>query len=427
MTARLLGIATAVTLACLSRVTLADPAAESRFHDALARRYYARGQYEEAAREFIYEQRIAPNSRVVFNIGLCLYQLRRPEEAYMSFEEYLASDDQNQDRRATATQLRDRLAAEIARITVTTSPPGARIFVDDRAHGDYGTSPRTIAVAPGTRRVSVELAGHHPAEAAARVERGARIEMAFTPTRIVGALHVASSTRSVAKVKNADGEVIAHGQTPLSVPLPPGVYEVSAATPGHADQSAVAVVREGETTTEMLVPRPLPKPTGDITVTSNISGAMVELDGRRVGFSPTVLGGIEVGEHQLRVHAQGTLAWHDRVIVRAGERAWVTVTLDQPASTIRSPVTWVVGGVGLGALVAGGVTGLLALRNHNEYESATGQERKDLQERGKTLNIATDILLGVGIAGTAAALALYWGTAERRGGSSTAVIARGEK
>jgi len=186
----------------------------------------------------------------------------------------------------------------------------------------------------------------------------------------------------------------------------------------------MAVVQEGATAIVKPTPEELPAPTGEITVTSNIAGAVVELDGQPAGFTPLVLSELGTREHDLAIRADGTLPWRGPVEVRPDERAWVTATLEPPARTVRSPATWVFGGVGLASLATSGVLGFFAASAHADYEETRSAGDREL---GLGLNRAGDVALVTGLLATGAATALFFVTAREEGHPSRATIARGER
>ncbi len=421
-------LASALAVLGLAGHARADAAAQARFHDDLARKAYEHAHDRQALEEFFLEQRLAPNPHTTFNIALCFEQLKRSEDAYQSFGEYLASDDKDAGRRDYATKALSRLEQKVARVNVTSDPPGARIYVDEREFGDYGTTPRAIAIAPGKHKVWVERAGYHKAGRTINVKAGKLVQAKLAPVRITGKLHVEAPVAAAVDVTTPDGVVVATGKTPFDATLSPGAYQVVVRAKGYQPAKSVASVSEGKTTTRTAALSRLPAATGDVTVTSNVAGAIVTLDGQRAGFTPTVLPRLGTGTHQLHVEGQGLLPWTGVVPVHEDERSWVTVSLESPARTTRSPVTWVTGGVGVALLVAGGVVGAMAISNHNDFENApSGTDRTTLVDRGHSLNTATTVLLVGGVAVTGAATALYFLTAHNEERPSSATVSRGAR
>lgn len=418
-------LSTGLFVCALSGTASADPAAEARFHDDLARQRYGAGDFEGAAREFFIEQRVAPNPRITFNLAVCFEQLHRDDDAYLYFSEYLGSDDQDKERREHADATVKRLEKRIARVLVKSTPPGADILVDQKEHGSYGKAPRVIAVSPGEHHIWAELSGFRPAETTVSVKKGEAVEVALAPVQIVGTLKVASAVPGQVEVRTPGGDTVAQGATPLTASVPVGPYQITVRAKGYLPWTGLTNVEADasvETTATLQVS---PAETGDITVTSNVPGALVELDGQPVGFSPTVLSGIAAGAHQLRARAPSVLSWSGKIDVAAEQREWVTLALEKPTKVQHSSATWVVGGLGVASLCASGVFGLLAANAHRDFETASlDADRAALRDRGITMNTAADVLLVTGAVALAAGVVLYFTSAEARQRESSAAIAR---
>jgi outer membrane receptor for ferrienterochelin and colicins len=404
---------------------LADPAAQARFHDELARGHYKAGRFEQALREFFLEQRISPNPRIAFNIALCFQDLKRNEEAFQYLSEYLASDDADPERRSYAEKAVEVLKRGLALVRIVSEPPGAAIYIDRRELGSYGTTPKVVALTPGEHQVWAELAGYSTAAGTVVAKTGEELPLSLAPERIVGRLVVSSPVAGQATVRGAGGDTVARGDTPLHAELPPGSYEVTVAAGGHLPWTGLARVEAAEDASVEAAPVAAPEPTGSITVTSNVQGALVELNGSPVGFSPTVLSSVGVGSQRLRLVSPGLVPWAGDVQVRADERSWLTVSLEEPRTVRTSPATWIAGSVSAAALLTSGVLAIFAAKTHSDFEnSATGAERNALRERGITLNTAADVALVTGAAAAATAAVLYFTTREVRGRPSSASTTR---
>jgi outer membrane receptor for ferrienterochelin and colicins len=406
----------------------ADAAAQARFHDEQARAHYEHGRYEDAIREFYESLQLAPNPRITFNIALCFEQLKRPADAFMLFREYLDSDDPSAERQTYAQAAAEKLVPKIARFEIKSDPPGARIYVDRRELGDYGRTPRVIALQPGEHKVWVELEGYRPAESKAEAALGGLATVQLAPQQILGGLLVDSPVEGRAEIRTAEGKVVSEGSTPLQAKIPPGPYEITVHASAYSPWRGLAAVEADHDVTLKASPTPLPKPTAEVTVTSNISGAVVTVDGKPAAFAPSVLSGLSVGRHEFLVESPDRLPWQGPVELRASERTWITVSLEEPADTSRSPATWVVGGLGALSLVSSIVVGGVALSTHSEFESAVNDpNRGALRDRGQALNTAADVLLVTGVAGLAVGTILFFATEGESGTPSEASVTRGER
>lgn len=423
----LAAVAAVLCATAAPRPASADDAAQARIHDALARSHFEAGRYEAALREFFLEQRIAPNPRISFNIGVCLLRLRQRDDAYMAFQEYLAGGDDDVERRGVAEQQVADLEPQVARVRVESEPPGAAVFVDQREHGRYGVTDRTLALPDGEHTLYFELAGHRSAQVTVTAVRGQVVRAAATLERVVGRLEVSAPSGGQVLVLDAGGEAVARGPSPLVASLDPGDYRVEVIADGHEPWRGLAHVDADETHEVRAAPTPLPPPTGAVTVTANLAGAVVSLDGEDVGFTPLVLNDLREGLHDLRVSRAGLQPWDGTVRVGADVRSWVTVSLAEPTVETRSPATWVVGGAGASLLAGWAVVGGLAIANHNDLERARrtpGQPTAAIASDGRRLNIAADVLLVSGLVTTAVAVVMYFTTRRSEVRESTAVQSR---
>lgn len=430
----MIGLRGALSISALAALCLttgmaqADPAAEARFHDELARSHYQARRFEAALREFFLEQRISPNPRIAFNIALCFQELKQPEEAFLYFNEYLAGADQDAERRSYAERTIEALKPRLARLLVTSKPAGAHIFIDRKEFGSYGQTPKVVAIAPGEHEIILELEGYRAATAKIASRRGEQVAIELSPVRIVGTLKVSARVKGRGFVRDAAGETLAHGELPFEATLPPGSYEVSVHAPGHLPWSTLSRVEADARAEVSAAPQPAPAKTGDITVTSNVPGALIEVNGEPAGFSPTVLSNLAVGSHNVKLRTPGRLPWLGKVAVNPDQRAWLTVSLQEPPVVRRSVATWIVGGAGAAALITSGVLFALAVQAHDDFESAPARSNSAvLRERGLALNRATGVaLITTGVA-AGATLALYLATGERRGDPSSASLSQSKR
>lgn len=420
-----------VLTACLlaSGTAHADPAAQARFHDEIARSEYEKGRFQSALREFFLEQRVSPNPRIAFNIALCFQELKRDQEAFHYFSQYLASDDTDAERRGYAERTVEALKRTLALIRVESVPSGASIYVDRKELGSYGQTPGVVAIAPGEHEVFVELAGYRPTSGKVLAKAGEEVQLALAAARVVGRLQVTSAQAGQLVVRGASGETVQSGALPFSGELAPGTYELSVTARGHLPWSGVVSIEADKAVEVVAVPQLAPARTGDITVTSNVPGAVVELNGQPVGFAPTVLSGIPVGKQRMRLRAPSMLSWSGDVAVGPEERSWLTVSLEKQASTQRSSVSWIIGGIGAGTLAVGGIFAGLAAQAHSDFEDAEGtdRDRTVLRDRGMTLNAIATATLITGAVALATGVVLYFATAKTSDARSTASLARSKR
>jgi len=417
--------ALALLLSLDAATAYADRAAEARFHDEVARRHYAARRYEDAVRSFMLEQRLAPNPNIVFNIALCFQQLGRHADAYMYYAEYLASDDDDEGRRGQAEQALASLRPRVALVTVNSEPPGMQIYVDRRELGQYGVTPRVLALDAGEHRIWVERPGYRADEQTVELDLAGAAEVTLHPEQILGRLVITSPTPAQVRIVDPDGAVVAEGETPFDQAIAPGTFRAEAMS-GDERWSEPVVVR-AEQTSEVRAA--LTGPTGAATVTANVVGALVLLDGDEQGFTPQVLPQIPIGEHRLEVRADGMSAYEGALDVQEDDHSYVTIDLSPQQAEGISPATWTVGALAIAAAIGAGITTGIAADRHDRFRQLrmNNQPTGGLADESQTLNIAADALwLTAGLAAVTAVILLLT-TSEFEAQPSRASVSRGQR
>lgn len=260
---------------------------------------YAKGNYNAALSSYFTSYRLVPNRNVLFNIARCYEAQNRFNEAYRYYNdllgEGLAEDDSAEVKRSL-----ERLRPKVALIRVTTSPEGAEVYIDRADLGSRGRSPQTLALAPGRHKVMVKKEGYRPTEATVTLTRGRSVAQNFELALITGTVEIAG-TPAEAEVRTApDGPAVA--TVPGKLVLPPGQHVLYVRAPGHAPAQLVVEVPADGTVKVPVALGTQARPTGRLVVTANRDNAQVRVDGKPVGFTPTVLTLTE-GDHILEVES----------------------------------------------------------------------------------------------------------------------------
>lgn len=396
----------------LPTVALADDASDARIHVARGIEAHRRGRLDEALEQFLLANRLAPTSSTLLNIGLLLESTRRPEEAFVYYQEAQAAADVDPRDVAVAKERLAQLVPRLARVRVDTEPPGAAIYVDRDTLGEYGRTPRVLALARGKHELMLRLPGHHEERVPVVAEVGKEAAVRAGLRRVLAEMAVQSAPMGADVF--IDGAEQAAGKTPLTVTLSVGRHVVEARlAQGDPDVRDVDVI-EGKRAEVLLRPTPAARPVGLLTVTSNVSGAVVRLDGRDAGFAPLGRPDVDVGTRRVDLRLPGHQGWSGDVPVKQGQPTYVTVTLEpENQRQGRGPWPWVIGGFGLVSVAAGTVFGLLAVQAKDDYEREPTPSGYD---RVETRNQVADTLFVVGGAGvlTSAALFLLIPSEERR-------------
>lgn len=124
---------------------------------------YTERNFPAALVEFRKAYELAPNYRVLYNIGQVCYQMQDYVCALRSLEQYLVdgSADLPEARKQAVNEEVKALKARIGYLDVHATPEGAELTVDDVPAGVLPLK-APLAVGTGRHRLTVTLAGHAP-------------------------------------------------------------------------------------------------------------------------------------------------------------------------------------------------------------------------------------------------------------------------
>lgn len=304
----------------------ADVASEAGFFDALARRAYQAGRYEQALESFQLVHEIAPSHRMLYNIALCSDLAGRSDMAFSLYQEYLTSNDPDAARRGQAARRLDDLKHDLALVEIETDPTQAAIYLDRKELGRFGVTPATIAVSAGEHRVLIERPDFAPREAAVAAKRGSTASVSVSLEPWFGAVTVHTAPSSAELRFLRDGVAVTVHPERGHYRLAAGQYQVVAAAPGYAGAETQFRVRKGDEARLDIALVPLPHQSGRLLVSTGKIAADVSIDGQRVAVTPATLSELGPGEHTLEVRA-GKRAASRKVTIRAGHAVHVAIDL----------------------------------------------------------------------------------------------------
>lgn len=162
--------------------TPTDVSEEAELRFSLGVRAYRDEQYEEALLHLLAANRLAPNLNVEFNLARCYEQLGQLDLAWRHYD-LVARTETDAEGRASAERARERLEDRVARVRVTSDPPGASVYVQRKDLGSRGTTPLTLALTPGEHALLLSLPGHADASVRATLKVGAEasVSMSLAP------------------------------------------------------------------------------------------------------------------------------------------------------------------------------------------------------------------------------------------------------
>lgn len=275
-----------------------DTADEADLLFEMAAEAYGRGDYKAALQHFLVSNRLVPNRNVVFNIARTYEKLGRYAEAHRYYVKALDAEGDAEVRARIQAAL-DALSPNVAVLEVKTTPPGATIYIDRKDLGPRGETPRSLGLGAGSYTILVELPGHYPKEIRVdSVALGQRREVDVKLAPILGKVSIGAEGALGARVFENGKALCA---VPCELSLPPGPHALRLEQPGFKPHEVVVQVRAESTTRIDPSLEPL---TGAVLVEADESGALVQVDGEPVGFTPALFRA-PVGEHVIRVSRAG--------------------------------------------------------------------------------------------------------------------------
>jgi outer membrane receptor for ferrienterochelin and colicin len=314
-------VALAVALSPLTAIDLARAdgvADEADLHFQIAAEHYQKGEFRDALEHFLFSNRLVPNKKVVFNIARTYEQLQRYADAHRYYVDARAVETRAQTIADLDAAIK-RIAPNVAVLRVESSPPGATIYIDRRDLGSRGRAPKPLALGEGKYTVIVELEGHEPATLEnVEVKLGVETPLSVKLERIVGTVKVTVSGADGAAVHVDDEKAPPVCMAPCDAEIAPGQHILYFSREGfQAPPRQVTVMARGSVSAQASL-SPL---TGSVVVSADEREALVEIDGKPMGFTPAVIQNVAVGKRRVRVSLRGYAPVEQDLAVKVNEQA----------------------------------------------------------------------------------------------------------
>jgi outer membrane receptor for ferrienterochelin and colicin len=285
---------------CVQQSRADDLADEADLQFTLGAEKYQAGDYRSALEHFLVSNRLVPNRNVVYNIARAYEQLKQYPEAFRYYTQAL-DQETDQAARARIETAIGRISSFVSVLDITTDPPGATIFIDRKDLGPRGSAPRKLALPAGKYKVMVAMPGYEPAETdGVEARPGTPRPVRLSLKRILGTLQVQGEPAGAEiRVDNETGPVAC--KIPCKTDLPPGRHAIYVTKERY--QSTVQEVDIQPRAAALLRPKLNPL-RGNLVVNTDERDAMVEVDGRSVGFTPSVVS-VQAGQRTLRITLPG--------------------------------------------------------------------------------------------------------------------------
>jgi len=376
--------------------------AAARARSARASALYDAGKYDDALRLFLAAYDLAPLSDILFNIGLAREKMLDYEGCVRDFRRYVREGkDPNLQSRAGERLAHCAATAQLA-MRATSIPPGAAITISEPgadAHPRFlGRTPVEAKLALGTYVVRAELPGYETAEQRLGVDVDQQRDVDF-PMRKLASLSVdADSPGATAQIGNDEAAPL-----PLHRELPAGPYKVMVTKPGHQTVTRAVTLGVGEQSTLVVALPALPQIRA-LTLNAE-AAASLSVDGVHVGERRVAL---EQGSHHVEVSAPAARPYVGDVTIPANRDVTLAVTLGHERSWRKRASIIALGGLALGAAIAGTIQGVQALDDHSRYADTPSLR---LADEGHGHAVAADVLFGTALVLAGAAIVTYFVTA----------------
>lgn len=301
-----------------------DLADEADLHFKIAGEKYAARDFRGALEHFLVSNRLVPNRNVIFNIARTYEQLQEYPDAFRYYVQVLDLEP-DASRRPRIEEAIARIQPNVAVINVTTDPPGATVYINRRDLGPRGNTPRLLGFPAGTYKVIVDLPGYEPAEVDGVEGRvGEQKTIGLKLERIVGQVRIVGETAG-ASVRIDDVGSAPACTAPCELTMAPGRHRLYLTQEGYqpSEQDVTVVAKTPVTARYRLNPL-----TGSLVVNTDERDALVEVDGKAMGFTPAVLN-VQSGQRKVRVSLRGFRAVEQSATVVANQQTRLDVSLRQ--------------------------------------------------------------------------------------------------
>ncbi len=291
------------------------------------------------------------------------------------------------------------LAASKTSLAITTSPPGAEVFLVDAEGGEssLGFTPISkVKVPRGTITLRIELEGYE--ELLEPVEIGRKAQnLVFNLVRKVkpGHLTVTTVPQFVGARLKVNGKIL--GALPQELSLKPGRHQAVVYLKGYKKWIRWLDVAEGQKLVFEVLLEAREAKQGSLMVASSPTGATVYLNQKERGKTPLAIDNLAADNYFVELRKEGYMLWKKAVRIDAGKRAIVDAILETeaaPKSLIKVSVDLSNAEIYLDGRLVGmspSITLEVEPGNHDVEVRPVGRkpQTKSLRvEAGKTLDVA---------------------------------------
>ncbi len=221
-----------------------DRMTRARVHYEKGKRFFKEGRYDDALRELDKAYRLDPNESLVFNIARVHEERGDLISAVRYYKSYLAINPRAKNARDVRKTIR-RLQSmtHTGRLVVTSSPPGATIWINGR---NVGITPsKSMVMKTGVSRVELKMNGYATFAEDVLINKGQTSRLSATlqppPDQV---LIQTRPPRAQATIFLPETKAL--GACPCRINLRPGRYRLRIHAPGYLTSDIQIVKLKGQ-------------------------------------------------------------------------------------------------------------------------------------------------------------------------------------
>ena len=225
-------------------------------------------------------------------------------------------------------------AARNYRVKVSSTPPGASIYLEKTGEVVHGKTPHTLKLPKGQHTLILKLDGYKTVTRTVLVQRTSAF--AFTlekkPEPATFSLEAAPGSQAADATVKINGKEV--GKIPVTVALLQGRYLVAVEKAGFNKWEQWIDVKEGERRSIVVSLVAEAPDTGSVLISCNVTGAEVYVDGRKSDTAPALVEKLTPGTHMIEVRAAGYTTLRKDIMVESGKTAKITLELVVDQATV---------------------------------------------------------------------------------------------
>jgi tetratricopeptide (TPR) repeat protein len=229
-----------------------SPAAKYRANISNGKAAYKKGDYESAISAFKEAYDIKASSGALYNIAKSYERMGRFEEALEYLQQYLQEDPNATDRaniEDNIRRLRRSIRDRFQELSVSSDPPGADIYLDDRTTGLQGQTNYRMKAQPGPHTLYLDLNGYEPYKTDFVMPDDKPLALEFKLKKLTKVGFVKISVNVDGARIFVDGAIV--GLSPFRDPkaLPAGKHQLTLEASAYPRYTKSFIVARGKTNT----------------------------------------------------------------------------------------------------------------------------------------------------------------------------------